>query len=992
VTEARLGDLAKHLGLPELADRLGPAIESSPDPGRARPLVIDALAAVAAEPAVAAACERVPGEVTRVLALLCGGAPFLVPYLVRHPDWLAELSQDDLRQRRSTGDYSARLTSALRLVALDERADVLRRFKYYELARITVRELSADLVPLERAGETLAEISHLADCLLASALDTASRRLSASVGPARWRGRSGTEMELGFCVLGLGKLGSEELNYSSDVDLIYVHETGDDADETLTDGPAGLSPLEYFTRLAHDFGRLVSEPTAAGFLYRIDLDLRPEGRQGPLVISTRGLTDYYELWAATWEKAAFMKARPVAGDPALGWRVIRAIDPMIYRSAMDLAGVAAIRTLKEKVEQSRAAQPTGSGRDAGGENFFDVKSSPGGIRDVEFVAQALQLLHGGRMPQVRDRSTQRAITSLAQVGVLPPGEADDLLSAYRFLRRTENLIQMEAERQVHRLPSEPAGLQRIGRGMGFLQGDAASSYLRTLGDHRCRIGEIFAALFPEGGREPILALFQRTVPKLIANPASRRMIEDLAERFAREVQAAPNPERAMDNLDRFIRGVGQRRFYYELLLDRPELVARLTALFAASAYFSTYFATHPQLIEPIFNDPDVLLLSRQELKKDLRKIRAQHVRGRDGDVAEVALDALRLFHKRALINVGLLDLAGKITALDAERSLTEIAEVCLEAALAFARSEMKRRGRRSESGRWGEFLVVGMGKLASREITYGSDLDVVFLYDVERAHQSALTEAQEHYVRLAQKLTWALQTRTTEGVCYEIDARLRPSGRQGMLVTSLASLERYHATSAQVWERQALLRARPVAGARKLGRAFERLRRQILKRPLPENLGPEIHRIRLRMESELARETRSRHDFKTGRGGLTDVETVVQYLQLRHANEHDDLLDVDSVGSHLLRLEHYGLLAGEDAGILSDGWRFLQRLSSRLRIVQNRSISDLDEERGDLDALAHQLGYPPSQRDGGARRALLDDYRRHTSAIRSTYLKVLQVE
>jgi glutamate-ammonia-ligase adenylyltransferase len=284
-----------------------------------------------------------------------------------------------------------------------------------------------------------------------------------------------------------------------------------------------------------------------------------------------------------------------------------------------------------------------------------------------------------------------------------------------------------------------------------------------------------------------------------------------------------------------------------------------------------------------------------------------------------------------------------------------------------------------------------MGKLATREITYGSDLDVVFLYAAAGRDDVKMLEAQEYFVRLAQKLIWALQTRTTEGICYQIDARLRPSGSQGMLVTSLDSFDRYHAASAQVWERQALLRARPIAGSAGLAREFESLRRRILRKPLPEDLGAEIHRIRLRMESEIARETAVRRDFKTGRGGILDVESIVQFLQLRHGAEHDELFSVDGTAAHLARLGRLHLLADADRATLANGWAFLQLLSSRLRIVENRSISDLDEERGDLDALALRLGYPASGRAGGPRRALLDDYRRRTSAIREVYLRVLGV-
>jgi glutamate-ammonia-ligase adenylyltransferase len=467
------------------------------------------------------------------------------------------------------------------------------------------------------------------------------------------------------------------------------------------------------------------------------------------------------------------------------------------------------------------------------------------------------------------------------------------------------------------------------------------------------------------------------------------MVRELAEQFARAIGESPNPERALNNLDRFIQGVRGRRFYFELLLDRPELVRRLTRLFTASEYFSGYLATHPRLIEPIFSDPNVLLLSHKQLEQSLAAIRRSLAKEKDLDEDELELDALRMFHNRELINVGLLDLAGKVTPSEAEGALTDIAEVIVEHGLELAQAVVRRRSSSlPRAAKAGEFLVVGMGKLATRELTYGSDLDVIFLYDVPGADE---VEAQEYFVRLAQKFIWTQQTRTAEGVCYAIDARLRPSGNQGMLVTSRAAFEHYHATSAQIWEKQALLRARPVAGGKRLSRAFPALRLEILRRPLPPNAGRQIHRIRLRMEAELAQETNSRHDFKTGRGGLQDVETVVQYLQLAYGREHAELLSVEGARIQIDRLERLALLSPQDAAVLRDGWGFLQLLSNRLRVVENRSISDLDEERGDLESLAASLGYTSPQRAGGARRALLEDYRRHTAAIRQVYMKVLDV-
>jgi glutamate-ammonia-ligase adenylyltransferase len=964
------------------------SLRASADPIRA-PQLVEAIldaALVADEKDLVNVCKHRGEALARVCATVCGAAPFLAVHLTNHPQWLLRLAEEDLTTARSATDYTDLLAAELTRHAPGDEAAALRRFKYYELTRITVRELSADLVPAERASETLAELSHLADALLSQAYAVAAQSIAARFGPAKWRTRSGEVLPLGFVVFGLGKLGSNELNYSSDVDLVYVFESREAAANSVETHPPDdaqeLAPVEYFTRLARDFGRIVTELTADGFLYRVDLDLRPEGKRGPLVVSHEGFADYYESWAATWEKAALMKARPVAGDLALGWRILRSIDPMIYRSSMDYESVGAIRELKEKVEETRNAKS----------ETFNVKIGTGGIRDVESVVQGLQLLHGGRIPEIRHRSTVASLVALAQVGILAPEEADELLAAYRFFRRTENRLQMVAERQVHHLPGEVEDLDRLARSMDFSGDDPLAAFRQALASHREHAKQAYERIFHPPPTKDIEAQFARKIPKLLSDDLTRLMITNLVAQFAREIDTSSNPQRALNNLDRFIEGVGSWTSYYELLIDRPELVPRLTALFAASEYLSAYLANYPRLIEPIFSDPNLLLLPREALETDIDSLMAASITPRRAE-EEIHLEALRLFHHRQVVNVGLLELGGKVTRLEATQALTNVAEVCIDRALALARKLLEQRASQlPEAARTAEFLVVGMGKLASRELTHGSDLDVIFLYAVPGADDDSVLAAQEYFVRLAQKLIWALQTRTVVGICYEIDARLRPSGSQGMLVSSLASFDRYHERSAALWERQALLRARPVAGSEQLSAAFEERRRNILRKPLRSDFDEEVHRIRMRMEAELARETLGRHDFKTGLGGMQDVETVVQVLQLRHGADHDELFDVEPIAVQLERLQQRGLLASADAQVLTEGWAFLQRLSNRLRVVENRSISDLDEERGDLEALALGLGYSSPQRAGGARRALLDDYRRHTAAIRATYVKVLGVD
>ncbi len=952
----------------------------APEPERSLARAERVITAVASRDAARLARARAerPAEVARVLRALCAVAPFLSATLVREPELFFALVEDDLRAPRTLAQFGARLDVALAGAPAAELAARLRRFKYAELARITVRDASPELVPEASAQEVLLELSGLAETILSRAFARVAAEFAGEVGEPRWRSADGRELALRFVVLGLGKLGGDELNYSSDVDLIYVYESPPPGAEPLAGGPRELAPADYYAQLARRFGRLLSERGPEGFLYRVDLELRPEGAMSPLVPSSERLLLYYDGWAATWERAAFMKARPVAGDLAFGWSLAREIDPMIYQSSIDVAGVASIREMKLRIE----------GEHANAE--LDIKLGAGGIRDVEFVAQALQLMHGARAPQVRGRSAPGALLALAEAKRISEEMRDELLDAYRFLRRVENRLQMEDERQTHTLPTSPAARERLARTL-FSGSDALARFDARLEAARSAVRAHFDALVQRpGGGAHLLEHIREHAPRLLAAPRMAEQLGALADRVAAALAASPDPARATNNWMRFVEGVGGRSFYFGLLLDRPELVPRLVNLFAMSRFLSDVLARVPGLIEPIFSDPTRFLLARAELESGLAALRAQRSAGDETD-EESALAALRLFQQRELVNIGLLDLSGEISQREVEGALSELAEVCLAAALELARAQLARAAKSAHAViASGEFLIVGMGKLGSREFGYGSDLDVIFLYDLPGAALDDVAFAQEPFVRLAQKFSWALQTRTGEGVCYEVDAQLRPSGNQGVLVSSLAGFERHHVESAQLWERQALLRARAVGGSAQLAERFAALRTRLLARPLPADAPREVDRIRARVESELARENAQRRNLKVGRGGLFDVETIVQLLALKHGAAIPELLEVATTAAWIDRCEAHTLVTPAQARVLRDGWAFLQRLASRLRIVENRSISDLGADRADLDSVARSLGYAPSQRTGTSRVPLLDDYARHTEAIRRVYDAVVR--
>lgn len=472
----------------------------------------------------------------------------------------------------------------------------------------------------------------------------------------------------------------------------------------------------------------------------------------------------------------------------------------------------------------------------------------------------------------------------------------------------------------------------------------------------------------------ILALLQEYAAGVPQRLARRPRLWELAERLADAVEGSPDPGHARVHLERFLEAGGSACL--RLLLDRAELAAPIATLFGSSDWLSTVLVARPALLEPLLRDPAPRGLSRAALVAEMAAPVRDPELPQPRPAARLFAD-LRLAQQRELVAVALGDVSGTLAPADVEAALTTLAEACVEAALGFVLPPGSPEL---------EFLVVAMGKLGSRELGYGSDLDLLFLHDAPAVRADPAL-AQERAERLAQRLIAALETRTAEGFCYAIDTRLRPCGEQGPLVPSLAAFEHHHATLAQAWERQALLRARPLVGSERVARRFEELRRAILARPLPR-LAAELDRVRRRMERELAHERPGRRDFKTGRGGLLDLEFAVELLQLRHGAAHPELRQAAPLEVQLDRLAALGLLSRADARCLLAGLGFLRRVSLRLRLVANRSVSSFDEARHPLEVLARALGYADVRDPGSAGERLLCDYERHAGAIRRVYRSV----
>ena len=962
------------------------------------------------------------------LVALAAASQFLPAHLAARPR-LVDLLSHPRFQRQTRGHASARGAALHLLHALrpeDPKAGALlatrlRRHKVIEVLRIALR----DLLGRARIPEATAELSHLASACFEAAVRFHYARLchlhgapAGRTAPAA-RNLAGAS---GFCVLGMGKLGGNELNFSSDVDVLYVYDTHGHTQG----GPSGaLDHFGFYARLAEEVTRAIGAQLEGGFVFRVDLDLRPEGRSGPLVNALRGLELYYEAQGAAWERFALLKARPISGDLAVGEEALRRLQPFVYRKYLDLGAIEAMRALKARAEREAARR--------GG---LDLKLGPGGIREIEFFCQALQLLHGGKDANLRERNTLKALDRLLFAGLIPARDRDELSEAYLLLRKLEHRVQMVAERQTHLLPDDRKELERMARRSGFAN---AAALEKDLSAHRARVHARFGDLLRVAGgeaepaepRAQLAADAATPEPERVAamaglgfldaeascaellrlrrrhgtpfDPSAPQELAWAAPWLLGELAQVPDPDQALRHLADLFGVLAEPAATSRLLAGSPRTARMLLALFGSSDFLSRSLLRHPELIDQLVHRGSAPLHRPiGELREALAERLAQKA---EGDV-EAALGEIRRLRNEEILRIGLHDIAGALEPESVGAQLSDLADLCVESCLALAEKEARKRegvplvavgvDPGPNAGSEARLVVVALGKLGGRELGYHSDLDLLFLYSgAGETDGPRRATNHEHFARLAQRLISHLTLQLPEGMLYKIDARLRPSGNAGPLVVSFEALANYHRAGeqggARLWERQALLRARSVAGDHAL---FERAQREVLNPSLFRKLTPalrteaasELAAMRERMEREIAAESHDRYNSKLGRGGLVDVEFSVQFLQLVHGEAHPEVRS-PSVAAALSALKDAGLLAPAEGEPLLRGWRFLRRLDSRLRIVRDRPIEHLPTAGRELLLLARRLGYSGTH----AGEDLLDDYARATKAVRAAFLRVLSV-
>ena len=798
-------------------------------------------------------------------------------------------------------------------------ARLLRRFRHAESTRLVWR----DVVEGAPVDQILAASTALADACLQRALDALEVEMVQRFGVVR--DVDGNPQRL--VVFGLGKLGGGELNFSSDVDLVYAYEHDGESD-----GARSLDAQDWFARLGQQLARLLDEVTADGFCHRVDLRLRPFGNAGRVALSFAAMEHYFLTEGRDWERYAWQKARPVVGDLAAGERLLQALRPFVYRRYLDYGALDGLRTMKAAIALDVARKDMAD----------DIKRGPGGIREIEFLVQALQLIRGGREPGLRDRRLLPALRALVAAGHVDAAAGQALTDAYGFLRTLENRLQMLGDAQTHALPQDALPRARIANGLGHASWEGV---LEVLALHRERVSAEFDALLaarrvasadtdlasywralPDAGDGAVLAAagfgagedLHRSLADFARAPAVRTLSDATRARLDRVLPALLQAASTSSQADAVLRRLLpllhmllRRTSYLALLDEQPVALHRLVDALARSALLGERLAAHPLLLDELL---DVRIGGELPGRAALREACLAAIGDAD---TEAALDALNEVRQALSFRIALALLDRRSEAQDCARRLAWLADAVVACVLRLALSGMQAAHGRIPGA---QFAVLGYGSLGGEELGFGSDLDLVFLYDAPEAAVSDGTralDAPRWFARLGQKIVALLETRTGAGRLFEVDVRLRPDGAKGLLVSSLASFSEYQRERAWTWEHQALVRARGIAGDAALLANFEGLRDEILARHRDaDTLRKDVAAMRRRMRAELDRSDAALFDLKQGDGGLVDLEFLLQCLLLRESGAYPGLRTPRASPAILDALRAEGLLDANQCAAL----------------------------------------------------------------------------
>ncbi|WP_237057211.1 bifunctional [glutamate--ammonia ligase]-adenylyl-L-tyrosine phosphorylase/[glutamate--ammonia-ligase] adenylyltransferase [Microbulbifer sediminum] len=881
------------------------------------------------------------------------GSDFFVDQCCRTPALLpALLQQDDL------GLDGAELDGAADDGELDR---ALRRLRNRVVAEVIWRDFAGQW-DIPRVCNRLTE---LAETCAGAALSWHHGQLVARHGTPRDREGNAQSM----VVLGMGKLGARELNLSSDIDLIFAYpEPGE------TDGERALENQKFFQRLGQHLIRSLDTMSADGFVFRVDMRLRPYGDSGPLVSHFAALEDYYQTQGREWERFAMVKARPIAGDGQFGAALMEMLRPFTYRRYIDFSAIDALREMKSLIQRQVRARGL----------VDNIKLGRGGIREVEFIVQSFQLIRGGREPALRERNLLRLLPLLESEGHLEPGIADELAQAYLLLRRVEHGLQAERDQQTQTLPGDDERRARLAFALGYgdwerleqvlleartaiqrefdqviappeeiAEADAAEEWESLWGS--CTAGdseEVNLTSLRDAGftpeKEALALLADLGGARIVAAlpTAARQRLDQFMPLLLAAAAEEAEPLLALQRVLPLVRAVLRRSAYLVLVNENPPVLAQLLRLCSASPWIAEQLARHPILLDELLDSRRLLApASKNDIADELRRELLRVER----DDLEAQMEALRHFKQSQSLRIAAQEVSGALPLMKVSDSLTWLAEAILQQALLLAWYQVTEKhgmpaGTSAEDMR---FAIVAYGKLGGLELGHGSDLDIVFVHD---ADAQGMTDGERSidnlsfYTRLAQRLIHILQTRTLSGPLYEVDTRLRPSGNSGLLVTSLTSFEKYQRESAWTWEHQALVRARPVAGSERLSHAFGELRNALLCEPRDEQeLRNEVVAMRDKMRTHLDKSNDQKFDLKQGPGGIVDIEFLVQYSTLAWAHKAPSIVRYTDNIRILESLIEAGLMSAHQAGQMIDAYKAYRSEGHRLALQQQPGVVNGDQ-------------------------------------------------
>jgi len=957
-------------------------------------------------------CEQMRGREPQfidILARLFAATPALSEYLIRFPERTRHIIQPVLlRQVMGGAAWSNLLRESVTAASSTlEKLAALRRMRVECMLQIA----ALDLMLISPVQDTVRALSDLADSCIQVALEIGMERLKPRLGIVPLNGGA-----LPFVVFALGKLGGRELNYSSDIDLVFVHSARGETVETTR--PVDMQV--YFTALGEEIIAALDKLTQDGRVYRVDMRLRPHGSAGSLVIRSEDFLNYYPTEGRTWERQAWLKARAVAGDNGLGNFLLGQLDSFVYRRYLSLDAIGDLQALKRQIEVSVAKR---------GESEDEVKLGRGGIRDIEFTVQFMQLLHGAEHPSVRSGNTLQALYQLRREGLLTDQEVDPLASAYQFLRSTEHRLQLHGDLQVHKLPQDRAVRRRVALSLGYRDSTlaliedtpaSATIFAETAFEndrlkHTRGTREVFERLFanlfrdnqgPEGELSDLLLaprtdldelakimqkfgflderssareMIELGQEKLLLSPPSRtrKFFASVAPQLLKALVATGQPDDALRRFSRIAGSLGAKAVFYQMLSENPWLLKMTADLAAWSEYLTGILVANPGLFDELV---DALQTGQSktmaEMSAELQKI----THG-----PEIA-DTLRAYKAAELLRIGVRDLIHDASLEQTQAELSDLAEAILRTQVRHGCAAHQRRHGHviGPSGEPVSFAVLALGKFGGREMNYGSDLDVIFFYGGDGQTTNG-QPAVSYFAELAQDLTRTMATPTQLGSLYEMDARLRPNGTKGPLAQSLDNFTKYCKEGQLAdWERLALTRARLVAGDEGVGERALHMVRSAVYAPLKNTpaLAAEVASMRRRLE-----ESANRDDLKRGSGGIMDIEFIAQYLQLMHGPAFPPLRQANT-GQSLKVLHKFGKLPDGDYATLMQAYEFLRRMENRVRVVHGLSEHKLPQKQDALRKLALRAGFADS---GGrlAEQILIEDYHSYSKKVRAIFARLV---